>query len=97
MTLRTQVQDEGAPAVPCWLQVAGLEHHAPAGVVPSTTTAELVGTLSHKLSSSPDGDQREDALWESGGHVRMYLREALAPDIKHTIGIKVRNPVCVTD
>ena len=83
--------------MPCWIQVAGLQHHAPPDVVPGTTTVEVVGTLSHKLSSSPDGDKREDALWESGGSVRAYLREALAPDIKHTIGIKVRNPVRIDD
>ena len=75
------------------MQVSGLQHHAPQDVVPGTTTVELVGTIAHVLSSSPEGDQRENGVWESNGSVRAYLRGALAPGMKHTIGIKVRNPV----
>lgn len=68
-----------------------MKQYSTQGAAPGTRIV-LEGTVAHCISSSAEGDTRGEAVWESNGCVRAYLRETLDPQLQHTIGIQVKNP-----
>jgi hypothetical protein len=82
--------DKTEQVIACWLQITGLERYAP----PTSDGARILleGSASRSLSPSADGETRSEGVWESGGEVRAYLRQTLAPNVQHTVGLHVKNP-----
>ena len=82
-------QDKNTPTAACWLQFSGLQLYAPED---KTTAVKIEGSVGEILAPSADSDTRREGVWVEDGAMRAYLRRALAPHKRYTVGIVVQNP-----